>query len=82
MLNKAIAAELGLSLSMLIQNSVETFAQNHSGEEFQTSTLKTSEHVPEQKLTPEQKKLVEEFSKLPVDTQKAFMKILTAINTK
>ena len=67
---------------MLIQTSVETFAQNHSGEEFQTLALKTLKDVPEQKLTPEQKRLVEEFSKLPADTQKAFMKILTAINAK
>ena len=72
---KAIAAELGISLSMLIQNGVESLAGRCMGEDF-TAAIK-----PEaEKLTTEQKRLVEEFNQLPVDAQKYLIKFVRAIN--
>lgn len=67
---KAIAAELGLSLSMLIQNSVEAFAGNHVSEL----------PAPQDKLTAEQRRLLDEFGKLPVDVQNQLIKLVKTIN--
>ena len=66
---KAKAAELGLSLSMLIQHSVESYGESSAG------------NVPaSSELTTEQKIFVDEFSKLPADVQKNFLKVFKAIN--
>ena len=69
---KMIAAEKGLSLSQLIQNSVESFA-GLVPEKFTTE-------CPPEKFTPEQRRLVEEFNQLSVDAQKYLIKTLKAIN--
>ena len=63
---KAIAAELGLSLSMLIQNSVETFAGNHVSEVL----------APQDKLTAEQRRLLDGVAKLPESTRKIVGKLV------
>ncbi|MBR4152752.1 MAG: hypothetical protein IKT98_07305 [Selenomonadaceae bacterium] len=75
------ADDFGLSLSELIKIAIEKFIAEQSYESFTSQTIKTP-FTPksEQKLTEEQKRLVEEFSNLPVDTQKAFMKVFTSIN--
>ena len=71
----AAAKELKLSLAMLIQNGVEEYIKNHTGEDF-TAAIK-----PEaEKLTSEQKRLVEEFNQLPADAQKYLIKFVRAIN--
>ncbi len=64
---KAKAANLGLSLSMLIQRGVESYGN-------------LSEQNSPDKLTTEQKIFVDEFSKLPADIQKHFLKVFKAIN--
>ena len=71
----AAAKELKISLAQLIQNGVEEYIARHIGENFTPDTLNA-----EQKLTTEQKRLVEEFSQLPVDAQKGFMKVFKSIN--
>ena len=70
---KLIAAELGLSLSMLVQASIEDYGANHA-------VKIVVQQDADQKLTTEQKRLVEEFSKLPVDAQKHLMKFVAAVN--
>ena len=70
---KMIAAEKGLSLSQLIQNSVESFAGLHVGE------LPATSPKPES-ISAADKRLVEEFNQLPVDAQKHLMKFLKSIN--
>lgn len=75
---KLIAAELNLSLSMLIQNGVEEYGRNHASKDF-LATLPT----PETKsLSPADEKLIAEFSKLPADAQKSLMQFLRTINQK
>lgn len=75
------ARDLGIGFWELIQSGVEEFIARHPGGEFQALAVKTAKDVPEQKLTTEQKRLVEEFNKLPVDTQKIVVKLLKAINS-
>ena len=69
---KKSAAELGLSLAMLVQNGVEEYIKNHAGE----MPLST----PKPELTSEQKRLVEEFNQLPLNAQKHFLQAFKAIN--
>ena len=68
---KAKAGQLGLSLSMLIQNGVEAYGEN-SGEVI----------TPTQgeKLTSDQKRLLDEFGKMPVEVQKQTLKLIREIN--
>ena len=70
---KMIAAEKGLSLSQLIQNSVESFAGLHGGE------MPATPPKPES-ISAADKRLVEEFNQLPVEAQKHLMKFLKVIN--
>ena len=72
---RATAMELGISLSKLVQISVEEFIQNHAGENF--SLVAQNQ---EQKLSAADKKLIEEFNQLPADTQKALIKLIQSIN--
>lgn len=66
---KSKAAGLGLSLSVLIQRGVESYGVSSEG------------NVPNQStLSAEQKIFVDEFSKLPADVQKHFLKVFKAIN--
>lgn len=69
---KMIAAEKGLSLSQLIQNSVESFAG--------LVPEKVTTECPPEKFTPEQRRLVEEFNQLSAETQKALVKLVRTIN--
>ena len=68
------ASELGLSLSKLIQCGVEEFIARHAGKEIERP------QVVEEKFSAEEKRLVEEFAKLPVDVRKALIKLVGAIN--
>lgn len=72
---KMIAAEKGLSLSQLIQNSVESFAGLHGGELPASVSTSTRESI-----SAADKRLVDEFNQLPVEAQKHFLKAFRAIN--
>ena len=66
---KQAAAELGLSLSMLVQTSVEEFIRNHAGEEF----------IPnreDEKLSAEERRLIVAFDSLPKDTRTIVLKLV------
>lgn len=69
---RAKAAELGMSLSLLIQRGVESYG-----------TVGGEVSVPraDEKLSAEQRRLLDEFGKLPADAQKHFMKAFSAINS-
>ena len=72
---RATAMELGISLSKLVQIGVEEFIQNHAGENFSVTT-----QSQEQRLSAADKKLIEEFNRLPAETQKALIKLIQSIN--
>ena len=72
---KRIAADFNLSLSMLIQNSVEEYGRNHAGESLPTTTQQKS-------LSSADEKLLAEFSKLPVDARKHLLELAKIINQK
>lgn len=67
---KEKASKLGLSLAKFLFLSAESY-----GEEFTPAP-----RVESEKLTAEQRRLLDEFGKLPVDAQKYFMKAFKAIN--
>ena len=72
---RTTATEFGISLSKLVQNGVEEFIQNHAGQ-----NLSLVAQNSEPKLSAADKKLVEEFNQLPVDTQKVIAKLIATIN--
>ena len=74
---KKSAAGFGISLTKLIQAGIEEYIQNHGGEVPNVITRQ-----PEQKLSPEQRRLVEEFNRLPPDVQKSIIKMIQAINAE
>lgn len=75
---KRIAAELNLSLSMLIQNGVEGYATNHAGEVI----TPTPAPVPVgDKLTSEQRRLLATADNLPHDARKQLVKFLESLVT-
>lgn len=65
---KMVAAELGISLSGLIQNAVEEYIQNHADElvDIERSV------IAEESFTEAELRLSENFSKLPKRVQQKF----------
>ncbi len=63
-----VAAELGISLSGLIQNAVEEYIQNHADElvDIERSV------IAEESFTEAELRLSENFSKLPKRVQQKF----------
>ena len=70
----AAAKELNLSLAKLIQAGVEEYIANHAGE---VVTVK-----PENQLSAEERRLLDEFNQLPGDAQKHLLKFVKAVNKK
>ena len=70
-----IAKELGVSLAMLIQNSVEEHARNYAGENLSVPA-DASKSEPEKKLTASERRLVETFARLPEKTRAKFAGLL------
>ena len=71
------AKELNLSLSMLIQNGIDEYLQNHFGEEFVPLPTTT----PENKLSADDRRLLDSAGKLTPEARKQlvkFLEILTA----
>ena len=68
---KQSAAELGISLAMLVQCGVEEYIKNHGGE--------VAPEKPES-ISAADKKLIDEFNQLPVDARKHFLQAFKAIN--
>ena len=70
---KLIAAELGLSLSLLVQNGVENYAVNHGCKEV----------VPEKPASvqpsAEEKRLLQNLASLPKSTRAKFVSLLEEV---
>ena len=81
-LYKQAAAEMGLSLTALIQNGVEGFVNERCEGFFQRENFSpiTQNVASTEKLSANEKRLVEEFNQLPVETQKALLKLVKTIN--
>ena len=75
---KAIAAELGLSLSILIQRGVESYAGFQNVESIKPASINKQQTA--EKLSAADRVLLGEFNRLPADVQKAFIKTFKAIN--
>ncbi|MBR4384378.1 MAG: hypothetical protein IKP64_12580 [Selenomonadaceae bacterium] len=81
---KQAAARFGISLAQLIQNGVEEFIQNHAGEDFSEANQLTAAGAstvekPGETLSREEKKLLEEFRQMPVNSQKHVRGLIRAI---
>ena len=74
---KQIAAELNISLSQLVQNGVEGYARNYEGGEI---VIPATAEVATERISAEERRLVEEFGKLPADARKLLLKFITSIN--
>ena len=84
---KRIAAKLGKSLAQLIQDSVEEFSRAHAGEDWTANQLAAGVSMagastvekPGETLSREEKKLLEEFRQMPVNSQKHVRGLIRAI---
>lgn len=76
---KMIAAEKQLSLSMLIQNGVEGYAINYAGEKITPSVPTTT---PENKLSAEDKRLLDSAGKLTPEARRALVKFLELLTAR
>ena len=74
---KTIAAERGLSLARFLLLAAESYAGLQSVESFKPASMTKQ---PTEKLTSQERTLLDEFNRLPVDVQKAFLKTFKAIN--
>jgi len=74
---KAAAAELGLSLAALLTNAADEFIQRHTGEDFHVQTITTQ---PTEKISANQRRLLDAVEKLPADAQKSLLKFLESLS--
>lgn len=66
---------------MLVQSGVDEFIQNHAGGDFlPVKPAPMNKQPTAEKLTSAERTLLDEFNRLPVDVQKAFLKTFKAIN--
>ena len=72
---KAAADDLQMTFKSLVQSGIEEYIAKHAGE----VVMPVSTTEPD-KLSAEDKRLVEEFSRLPVDARKHLMKFVAEIN--
>ena len=73
------AESLGLGQMELFRRGVEEFIANHVSEVMTPAPMAAQSA---DKLSAEQKRLLDEFSKLPADAQKSLMKFLKTINAQ
>lgn len=80
---KQAANDFGLGLSEMIRLAVETYIADRSLHDLPVKPVKPApmaKEPPAEKLTSQEKTLLDEFNRLPVDVQKAFLKTFKAIN--
>lgn len=77
---KQVARDLGMQQSDMLRQAIEEFVQNHAGGDFLPVKPAPIKITPEPQITKEQRAMLEEISKLPVDTQKALLKFLRSLN--
>lgn len=74
---KQIAAEMGLSLSMLVQNGVEGYARNYEG-----VVIPATANVAAEKISADERRLLDAAAKFPTDTRKLFLKLVEDLAAK
>ena len=67
------AASLGLGKMEMIRRAIEEYIANHASESF-------TKPQPTESLSAEQRKLLDEFGRLPADVQKTFSKLIKQFN--
>ena len=78
---KQAAEDFGISLRELVQTSVETFIAERSLQDLPVKPAPVSK--PEsQELSAEERRLLDEFNKLPPDVQKSIAKMIRTINAE
>lgn len=78
---KRIAADLNLSLSQLIQRSVESYATN-GGEVNLPAQPAPITTQPAEQISANQRRLLDVVEKLPADAQKSLLKFLQSLNAQ
>lgn len=73
------AADFGLGYAEMIRLAVETFIAERSLQDLPVKPASMTKQ-PTEKLTSQERTLLDEFNRLPVDVQKAFLKTFKAIN--
>ena len=80
---KQAATSFGLSLAKFLATSADEFIQNHAGEDFseanQLAAGASTVEKPGETLSREEKKLLEEFRQMPVNSQKHVRGLIRAI---
>ena len=74
------ADDFGLGLSEMIRIAVETYIADRSLHDLPVKPAPMAKESPSEKLSTQEKTLLDEFNRLPVDVQKAFLKTFKAIN--
>ena len=77
---KQAANDFGLGLSEMIRLAVETYIADRSLHDLSVKPAPMAKESPSEKLSTQEKTLLDEFNRLPVDVQKAFLKTFKAIN--
>lgn len=72
---RAKAMNLGISLSSLIQRGIESYTANCAGGEFATSSANSKD-----RLTEDERQLLDAFNQFPSDVRKHFLKGFRLIN--
>lgn len=79
----AAAAAIGLGYAEMIRAAIEEFIQRHAGEDFseanQLAAGASTVEKPGETLSREEKKLLEDFRQLPVNSQKHVRGVIRAI---
>jgi len=70
---KQSAAQLGLGLMEMMRLATEEFIRTHAGEKF---VMATTPESPQEKISDDDKRLLELFAKLPKNTRAKFVSLL------
>ena len=77
---KQAAEDFGLPLTTMIKSAVDTFIAERSLQNLPVKPAPLKSRQAAESLSPEERRLVEEFRRLPVDVQEGFMRTFKAIN--
>ena len=75
------AADFGIAQSEMFRQAVEIFIAEKSLQDLPLNPAPMKTQKPENSLSSEQKKILDEFNQLSIETQKAFMKLFKTINS-
>lgn len=76
---KQAAEDFGLGQAEMIRLAVDTFIAEKSLQDLPTRIVKPA---PQEKISDEERRLLDEFNKLPTDVQKSIAKMIRTINAE